>query len=318
MHDSTLNAAHDLMVGIENTKKDNGLSTTAAALKDQISAETMRFLHKLSGEVAGPPLELPSYPEAALRVQRVLTDVNAGAERVVKVIGGEAVLASRILSMANSAALNRSGKPVTELKMAVARVGFDTLRTAAISFAVSQLRKASAYKAIEKPMNELWRESVYIAALSFVLARQLKRFAPDMAMLAGLVSCVGKLYILTRGSEFPALFSDPVEYPAIVQQWHPQVARSILENWKMAPEIVDGIAEMEEAYMDVDRGRVTLSDVLATAKLLIAFKDSPDLLAAQLPEHNSAKRMGLTPESCAALLKESAAEVASLRDALGK
>jgi HD-like signal output (HDOD) protein len=290
----------------------------AAPVQNAVQAETMRFLQKLAGDVAGPALELPSYPEAALRVQRVLSDVSAGTERVVKVIGGDAVLASRVMTMANSAALNSTGKPIAELRAAVSRVGFDNLRTAAISFAISQLRKAATYRSIEKPMNELWRESVHLAAMSFVLARQSKRVPPDQAMLAGLVSCVGKLYILTRSGEFPALFADPAEYQSIVQQWHPQVARSILENWEMAQDIIDAVAEIEEASLDEDRGRVTLGDVLAAAKLLTQCKDAPDVLAAELQSNCSTKRLALNVEGCAALLKESAAEVAALREALGR
>lgn len=293
-------------------------TTVIKALQDEVSAETMRFLRQLSADVAGPAIELPSYPEAALRVQRVLADTSVSAERVVRVIGGEPVLASRILAMANSAALNRRGQQVVELRAAVQRLGFDTLRTATISFAVAQLRKAATYRSIEKPMTQLWRQSIDIASISFVLSRQLKRFVPDMAMLAGLVSGVGKLYILTRSTQYPALFADAQSYHDIVRQWHPHVGRSILENWGMSSEIVDAVGDMEEAAMQDDRGRVNLADLLCVAQLLTDLKDAPDLLAVQLPDHCAARRLELTPESCAALLAESADEVAALREALGR
>lgn len=287
------------------------------AQQQALSAETMRFVQQLSADVAGPALELPSYPEVALRVQRVLTDANSGVELVVRVVGSEPVLASRILTMANSAALNRSGKPLTDLRAAAVRVGFDSLRTAAISFAVSQLRKAAEYKSIEKPMSRLWQESVGTAAMSYVLARKLQRFAPDMAMLAGLVSGVGKLYILTRSTRYPALFSDPESYHSIERQWHPQIARSILENWKLAPEIIAAVGEIEEAPLD-DRGVVTLADLLAAGQLLDNLKDALDVMDAALSENAACRRLGLTAAGSATLLKESAAELASLSEALGR
>jgi HD-like signal output (HDOD) protein len=288
------------------------------APQEAVSAESMQFLQQLCADVAGPAIELPSYPEAALRAQRVLSDVTASAERVVRVIGGEPVLASRVLAMANSAALNRSGHPVTDLRAAVQRLGFDTLRTAAISFAVAQLRKAAEYRAIEKPMTQLWQQSINVAALSFVMARQLNRFVPDMAMLAGLVSGVGKLYILTRSSKYPALFADPASYQEIVKQWHPQVARSILDNWELSSEVVEAVGDMEEAAMTSERGRATLADLLSVAQLLSDLKNTPDLLAASLSDHCAAQRLGLSAESCMVLSGESAAEVAALRDALGR
>lgn len=289
----------------------------ADASHERISAETMRFLQQLSADVAGPALELPSYPEAALRVQRVLSDIGVSTDRVVRVIGGEPVLASRVLAMANAAALNRGGQAIVELRAAVQRLGFDTLRTAAISFAVAQLRRAAEYRAIEKPMTHLWRQSISIAAISFVLSRELKRFVPDAAMLAGLVSGVGRLYILTRSTQYPALFSDPETYYSIERQWHPQVGRSILENWKMSPEIVEAVGDLEEAAVD-DRGRVMLSDLLASAQMLNELKDTPELIDAALPAHCAAQRLGLTAQGCVELLAASAAEIAALREALGR
>lgn len=292
-------------------------TTTARGPQEEVSAAMMRFVRQLAADVSGPQLELPSYPEVALRVQRVLGDLNAGNERIVKVISSEPILASRIINLANSAALNRSGKPVLELRSAVARVGFDTLRTAAISFAVTQLRMAAEYRSIQKPMTILWQQSVHLAAVGFVLARHLKRFAPDMVMLAGLVSGVGKLYILTRSSQYPAVFADPESYPVIVKQWHAQVARSILDHWKLAPEIVDAVAEIEEASAD-DRAQVTMGDLLAVTQLLTDLKDAPDLLAVELPNNRAAMRLGITAENCVQLLVDSTAEVNSLREALGR
>ena len=289
---------------------------TRAASAADASAEAMRFVQELAAEVNEGPIELPSYPEVALRVQRVLADSNADVTRVVKVIGGEPVLASRIITMANSAALNPSGKPATELREAVSRVGFDALRSAAIGFAVAQLRKAAAYRSIEKPMTVLWQQNVATAATCFVLARKLKRFAPDTAMLAGLVSGVGKLYILTRSSQFPALFGDADSYHSIVREWHPNVARSLLENWGMADEIIDAVAGFEDAGKD-EHARVTLADVLGGASLLVDLRHTPDLLAARLQQDHAAARLGLTMAVCDELLAESAAEVTALREALG-
>jgi HD-like signal output (HDOD) protein len=98
-----------------------------------VNADAMRFVQELGNEVSGGPIELPSYPEVALRVQRVLADPNANEARVVQVIGGEPVLAARVINMANSAALNPAGRSVSELRAALQRVGFDALRSAPIA-----------------------------------------------------------------------------------------------------------------------------------------------------------------------------------------
>lgn len=282
-----------------------------------VSSEAMAFMQELGRAVSGAPIELPSYPEVALRVQRVLADVDTNGSRIVKVISTEPVLAARVISMANSVALKRSGKQVTDLRDAVVRVGYDALRSAAIGFAVAQLRKAAAYKEIEKPMIALWQENVATAAMSFVLARRLGRMPADMAMLAGLVSGVGKLYILTRMHQYPALFADVSGFNGVMRDWHPQVARSILENWKLPEEIIAAVSGYEQAG-DEGAESTPLTDVVAVAERLVSMKDDPGALTAHLAENHAARRLGLTADAAIEMLAESDTEVASLRDALGK
>ena len=59
----------------------------------------------------------------------------------MRVVGSEPALAARLMQIANSAALNFTGKPITELRTAIARMGFNMVRSAAIAFAMSQLKK---------------------------------------------------------------------------------------------------------------------------------------------------------------------------------
>jgi HD-like signal output (HDOD) protein len=295
------------------TPNQSALEVTQSAR----SAEAMRFVQELAAAVSGAPLELPSYPDVAMRVQRVLSDPNASAARVVKIVGGDPILASRVIAMANSAALNRSDKPATDLQEAVARVGFDALRSAAIGFAMSQLRKATAFRHIEKQLTALWQHNVSCAAMSYVLAKKLRRVAPDMAMLAGLVSEVGKIYILTKASQYPALFADAATYRDMVREWHPQVARSVLENWQMPEEIVEAVGGFEEAAED-HSARSALTDVLSVAVTMVELRESPDMLSARLAQHRGAARLRLSSTAVGELMVESVGEVASLRDALGQ
>src|ERR1039457_5065609 len=102
------------------------------------STAAFEFVRELSVELSASTIELPSFREVAARVQKVLSDENCSSDRVVRVIGAEPMLASRVLSMANSAALSPGGKPVAELRTAVTRLGFDALRAATVSFARSE------------------------------------------------------------------------------------------------------------------------------------------------------------------------------------
>ena len=104
------------------------------------------FVKALAQELSKGRVDLPSVPDIVIKVQRALANENVSNEIVVKVLGSEPMLASKLLSMANSAALNTSGRKIADLRMAVARVGFNIVRSAALSFAVEQLKSAAEFK----------------------------------------------------------------------------------------------------------------------------------------------------------------------------
>jgi HD-like signal output (HDOD) protein len=279
------------------------------------SLAAFNLVRDLASSLSSGTVELPSYPKVALRLQKLLSDDNTDADRLVRVLGAEPVLAARITTMANSAALNPSGRKVTDLRTAIVLLGHDALRTTAAAFAMVQLRNAAEYKAIEKPMGLLWRESVARAAMSFVVARNNGRFSPDTAMLAGILSGIGKLYLLTQASRYPELFTDEAAFQGIVRDWHSSVAQALLESWQTAPEITAAVRDWSGAADEDKRTVASLADVLCTADLLVGYSDQPELLQGMLPDFAPAERLGLVA-GCAQLLADSATELVALRDAL--
>src|SRR5690606_12437050 len=151
-------------------------------------------------------VDLPSFPDIAMRVRQVLADEEVSPAKIVRVVGSEPALAARLLQVANSAAINFSGKPVTDLRTAVARIGFNMVRSAAIAFAMSQLKTVDALKGLEAPLDVLWQRSSKDAAMCHVVARRFTQVNPDTALLAGLLHGIGLLFILTRMSRHPQLF----------------------------------------------------------------------------------------------------------------
>ncbi|MDB6091639.1 MAG: metal dependent phosphohydrolase [Gammaproteobacteria bacterium] len=274
------------------------------------------FVQALAGELSGGKVELPGFPHIVMRVQRVLGDSNADASRVVRVIGSEPVLATQLVRMANSAALNPAGVRVTDLRAAVARVGLDTVRSATIAFAIQQLRAAPALKGLEKQLGVLWRHGVQVAALSYAVARRLTTVSSDTAMLAGLLQGIGRLYILTRASNHRSLFSDPLAYQSIEHDWHLSIAAALLENWGIADEIVQAVHDSENFERET-RGAPTLADVLVVATLLADLQGEPEVLKAQTQCAKPLQRMRLDYAACETFLAESAQELAALKDALG-
>ncbi|MGH8319884.1 MAG: HDOD domain-containing protein [Steroidobacteraceae bacterium] len=278
--------------------------------------EAFAFVQALAAELSKGKVDLPSFPDIALRVRQVLADEEVSPDKVVRIVGAEPALAARLMQIANSAAINFTGKPITELRTAIARMGFNMVRSAAIAFAMSQLKKVDSLKGLEQPLDELWQRSAAVAAMSHAVARRFSRVNPDTAMLAGLLHGIGKLYILTRSNRHPALFANQAAYNSIVRDWHAPVARALLENWEMAEEIIVAVSEYED-FAREHEGPSDLTDALTVGHLLTAFKEHPDTLELNMHDVAACKRMNIDRGSYEKLIDESEHEIEALRNALG-
>ncbi|MCC7461523.1 MAG: HDOD domain-containing protein [Gammaproteobacteria bacterium] len=282
----------------------------------QTSTVAFEFVRELAGALSSGDVQLPSFPDVSARIQKTLADENVPLERVVRIVGSEPVLAARVMTLANSAAMNLGGSPISELRSAVTRLGFDNLRSMAISFAVVQLQRASEYQEIEKPLTALWQRSVHMAATCFVIARRTGRINSDTALLAGLVHGVGRIYLLARASRHQGLVADQQGLQSLMRDWHASIARALLESWRFPEEIITAVHTYEAASRE--RRGAALADVLAVADILVTYRDQPEEISTRLAEARPAALLGLDARACAALLQQSAEEVRTLMDILGR
>ena len=300
--------------------RETGASTVPAVDTSAVvgaSDASFAFVQALATELSSGKVELPGFPDIVARVQHVLADDNCSTDKVVKVLGTEPVLAGQLMSVANSAALNPSGKTIADLRTAVARVGLNTVRTATIAYAVRLLRAGAELKNIAGPLNDLWQRNVLVASISYVLARKRTQVNPDTALLTGLLHGVGRLYIMTRAARHPALFANPSTYQLIERDWHLSIATALLENWEIAPEIVAAVRDSED-YAREQRGAASLTDVLVAANMIVVHEGQPpEFLQARLQTVRAVARLELTREICETLLAESQEEIAALREVLG-
>lgn len=274
------------------------------------------FIQALAAEATAGQIQIPCFPEVAIRIRRALADDNCDVTQLARVVGAEPGLAARLLQMANSAALSPGRARVTELRSAIARIGFAHVRTASLAYSMEQVRNAPALALIREPLNELWERSVRVASMAYVAARSWTSVSADRALLAGMMHAMGRVYILTRSADHPGLFANTAAYQRIVAEWHAPIARLVLESWDIAPDIVAAVEHFEQLDRD-NPGEPDLTDVLTIANLLVSFGKDPDALEAQLVGTSATQRMGLSHASVTTVLQESAEELASLHAALG-
>jgi HD-like signal output (HDOD) protein len=279
-------------------------------------ASAFEFIKSLASELSRGKVDLPSFPEIAVRVRRILSDPKSTIDQVVRVVGSEPSLAARLLRIANSASLNRSGRAVTDLRAAINRVGYNMVRSASISFAMAQIRSSNKLVGLEHHLQELWQCSTRVAAFSYVLARTCTKVNADEALLTGMMHAIGKLYVLTRAHAHPELFASPAVLDELVGEWHPSIGKAILENWEFPEEMAQAVGQQEE------HGRMELEfpdlcDVIAAAVILTRHGADLPALAAALKGLPCSIRLGLDEKRTQSVMQDSAAEVAALSDALG-
>jgi len=282
---------------------------------EPLSGDARALVDSLALELAGEKIDLPSFPDVALRVRKALTSEEVGIEDAVKIVSAEPALSARLMQLSNSATLNPGGKRLNNLRAAMARVGLNMACSVTIAFAMSQLRRAETYKSVQVRLGKLWYEAAHLAAVSRVIARRFTTLNPDTALLAGLLQCVGKLYLLTRAARFPALLEDEATLERITSEYQLRVAQAILRNWDMDPEIVRAIGGCGDLARE-HAGVIDLTDVLIASAALIALGPEPETAEIAFPGMPAAQRLGLNTEACTQALAESRDEIEALRQAL--
>ncbi|WP_313513223.1 HDOD domain-containing protein [Pseudomonas sp.] len=219
--------------------------------------------HALIQAIENDELVLPTLPEVALRVREAAEDPNIGIPTLSKVIGNDAALTARIIKVVNSPLL-RSSKEITDLQMAVARLGINYTCNLATGLAMEQMFQATS-DVIDRKMREIWNRSTEIAGICHVLCRSYTRLAPDQATLAGLVHQIGALPILTYAEEHAELMNDSISLNHVIERIHPVIGDKILRTWDFPLPI----AMVPGEYLNFERDseKVDYVDIVQVATL---------------------------------------------------
>lgn len=296
-----------------NPFKDVKKDATKAAEPSTINTAALEFVRQLAMDLQKGEFDLPPFPDTALRVQECIRDPAADNRSLAAVIATEPALAARLMRMANSAMMRRGPMEVTDIPTAISRVGMTMVQNAATSFAAREAFKAPPGSACIGELTELRRTSISVAAIAYLLAKHVRSISkPDEAMLAGLLSSVGKFYIYTKAADHPDLFADRTALNRLISQWHTGVARAVVESWQFPETIALAVDEQEVK----ERNRLhaaDLSDILMVANIIARAGIKS---AEHLGELDSLARMRMDAQALHTLLKESEEDIQSMISAM--
>jgi HD-like signal output (HDOD) protein len=277
----------------------------------EATARAFRFLQELASDLSQDSISFPTFVDATVKIRDALKDPDADVGRVAQVVSSEPLLAARLVHLANSVAFNPGGRKIADVRSAVTRVGFNTVRTTAAVIALEQVRASKDLALFAAETERIWRHSLDAAAIAYVLARALTTLRPDEALFAGLVHDIGRFYLLSRASKYPELVEHRDELETIVHEWHPSIGQAILQQLDLPEALTVAVAEHELGnYRFPPRN---MNQLLTLANLAAHWRERGGGGAA--PGSGGAAEL---PEDSPVfpVLAEAAAEVQSLIDAL--
>jgi putative nucleotidyltransferase with HDIG domain len=189
--------------------------------------------------------QLPQPPQVALRVTRMLEDLNCSAQQLADVIRLDPNMTSQVLRLCNSAAYGFSRKIAT-VKEAVAMLGFNTLKSLVYTI-LSHSAFDRAIKGYGLERGALWTNAVTCAVYAKFIAEQRRLVDPELAYTGAILRDIGKLvlgeFVGANYGEIETLAQkegiDFVDAEAqVIGFSHTLVGMKIAEKWNLPDKLV--------------------------------------------------------------------------------
>jgi HD-like signal output (HDOD) protein len=277
-------------------------------------AAALMFLQKLAAEVSEGSVDLPCFPDVVIRISTALADPNTTTEHVVTIVGTEPRLAARILQTANSAAFNTAGKPLTELRSAVTRLGHQMVHGTAMSYAMQQMKNENSLRAIAEPLTELWNQSIAAASICRLVAKGTKVNA-DEAFLTGLLHGIGSLYIMARAATQAEGIANASSWMELLIGWQASIGKAVLESWGFAEELCEAVGEQSEVERRW-KHEAGLTDVLIASLMLANAAKMPEPRSIAVEGINEYLTVGLSAAGCETILMQAEHDIKLVHEAL--
>ncbi|HCZ13953.1 MAG TPA: hypothetical protein DHV85_05005, partial [Candidatus Accumulibacter sp.] len=245
-----------------NASRKPGADTVGEAL----NAKGFQMIQDLTRELAGD-FAFPTCFEAAFRLRQALQNPDLPISRISNIVGGEPLVATKLMQLANSSLYRAHHAPALDLKAAISRLGVDVVRTTALAIAMRQFIRSKEILVFNDLALALWEHSLKTAAGARILARNQTRINQDEALLAGLVHDLGAFYMLYRAAQYPELCVRPDSMRFLIMQWHESIGVSLLGALGMPEEIVNATIDHDQPRPAPETIQ-TLADIVYIGNIL--------------------------------------------------
>ncbi|WP_305909098.1 HDOD domain-containing protein [Methylomarinum sp. Ch1-1] len=262
-----------------------------------------RLLQLFSQYFINETVEVPSLPNVAIRLRKALQK-DIGVAEAVKIIQLDPVISAKLIEVANCP-LYLTLNPAKSCFDAVNRIGLNGARNLVVSFSLKQIFKNQA-PAIKNYLDRLWRDSLNLSCLCYVLAQESGQQNPEEALLAGLVCDIGAIPFLNFVANLPAEYHDNEEIEQALPAVKGVVGATVLKNWHFADEFIDVALHANDWYRN-DSKELSLTDIVVLARLhrQISQQKSGGLPPiTSIPAASKLKNIALSPENSLHILHD--------------
>lgn len=231
---------------------------------------------------------LPAMPRTYQRLQAVLASPAASALEVARVVESDALIAAKVLQVANSAFF-RLAKPMTRIKEAVAYLGTACVRNLVMSAEIfSQWQQSPAVPGFEPQRLQAHAQATAAACVALAHGTPL---AED-ALLAGLLHDIGFLVLLQECprelAETAALARDEkISWSEaelqVIGASHGEIGAYLLGLWGLPYPLIEAVAFHHSAHAVPQQGFDLLAVLTVAHSLLAASAENALQIGDEMP-----------------------------------
>ena len=275
-------------------------------IPDELSEN--RLLHTFSQHYQHEELEIPTLPDIAIKLRKAIQN-NIDIAEAVKIIQLDPVISAKLIEVANCP-LYISAAPAKSCFTAVTRIGLNATRNLVVSLSLHHIFKSQS-PLIKKYLDDIWKQSLYISTLCYVLASVSKQANPEQALLAGLVCDIGAVPFLNFAANLPKDYYTETDIAHALPYVKGPIGYKILRDWGFSEEFITIPLDSENWYQNSSE-TLNLTDIVVLSRLhsKIGKVDLSELPAVtSIPAASKLKDFSLSPELSLNLLYEAKAQI---------
>ena len=195
--------------------------------------------------------DIPSLPAVISRLTAAIQDVDSSASDVAKIMEDDPSIMARVLKIVNSSFYSSSmmKQEVTNVRHAIVRLGYDTVRNIALTSSVFSIFKDDHIKVFNR--TEFWRHCISTGIIANVVCGHSNfkdsELPKESVALAGLLHDMGKIIL---EQYFYDMFTKMLHHAAQQQQplhevesevfniTHCEIGAWLARRWKLSDDLI--------------------------------------------------------------------------------